>query len=362
MRVHFWAVSHSETQPLLALSPLPAGHQEDSMSHFPRKTAQLVCAGAMLALATLSTTAGAQSAANYPNKPVRVILPYAPGGSTTAVTRIFTMKMSEVWGHTVILDNMGGGNTIIGSQAMVRAPADGYTLLTVTSTHVINPWLQAKLPYDTLKDFAAISTLTRSDYMLTAYPGFPPNNLKEFLAYAKANPGKINSASVGLGTVQHLVNELFMEATGVNITVVPYKGGGPATADLVSGVVQVSFNNLVNFASHVKAGKLKGIAISGDKRNPVLPNVPTFAESGLKGYVANNWFAMLAPAGTSRDIITKVNAEIGKAQASKDVQDLLARLGVDPFPSSVADTEALIRTDMARFGKIIKEKNIKALD
>ena len=335
------------------------------MLHFQRITAQLLCSGALIALATLatlSTTALAQSAASYPNKPVRVILPYAPGGSTTAVTRIFTQKMSEVWGHTVILENQGGGNTIIGSNAMARAAPDGYTLLTVTSTHVINPWLQPKLPYDTLKDFAAISTLTRSDYMLTAYPAFPPNNFKEFMAYAKANPGKINSASVGLGTVQHLVNELLMEATGIQITVVPYKGGGPATADLVAGVVQVSFNNLVNFASHVKAGKLKGIAISGDRRNPVLPDVPTFAESGLKGYVANNWFAMLAPAAAPKDIITKVHAEIGKAQATKEIQTMLTNLGVDPFPSSIAETEALIRTDLARYGKIIKEKNIQALD
>jgi tripartite-type tricarboxylate transporter receptor subunit TctC len=329
------------------------------MLQFTRKTAQIACAAALMGL---TSAAGAQIAASYPNKPVRVILPYAPGGSTTAVTRIFTTKISQVWGQSVVLENMGGGNTIIGSQALVRAPADGYTLLTVTSTHVINPWLQAKLPYDTLKDFAPISTLTRSDYMLTANPNFPPNTLKEFLAYAKANPGKVNSATVGLGTVQHLVNELLMDATGVKYTVVPYKGGGPATADLMAGTIQVSFNNLVNFAAGVKAGKLKGIAISGDKRNPVLPDVPTFAESGLKGFVANNWFAMLAPAGTPRDIIQKLNAEIGKAQASSDVQDLLAKQGIDPFPSSVAETENLIRTDMARFGKIIKEKNIKADD
>ena len=327
------------------------------MPLFRRTMLKLACAGALMALAT---AAGAQGAANYPTKPVRVILPYAPGGSTTAVTRIYTQKFTENWGQQVILDNMGGGNTIIGSQAMVRAPADGYTLLTVTNTHIINPWLQPKLPYDTLKDFAGISTLTRSEYMLTATTSFPPNNLKEFIAYAKANPGMINSGTVGLGTVQHLVNELLMDAAGIQITVVPYKGGGPATTDLIGGQIQVSINNLVNFASHVKAGKLKGIAIAGDKRNPVLPDVPTFAEQGLKGYVANNWFAMLAPAATPKDIIQKLNSEIAKAQASRDVQDLLNKLGVDPFPSTVAETEALIRTDMARYGKIIKEKNIKA--
>jgi len=326
------------------------------------KPLHALCAAALAAMAAVTTTAIAQSASSYPNKPVRVILPYAPGGSTTAVTRIFTNKFSEVWGQNVILDNMGGGNTIIGSQAMVRAPADGYTLLTVTSTHTINPWLQDKLPYDTMKDFAAISTLTRSDYMLTAHPSFPANNLKEFIAYAKANPGKVNTATVGLGTVQHLVNELLMDAAGIKMTVVPYKGGGPATTDLLGGQIQVSINNLVNFAAHVKAGKLKGIAISAEKRNPVLPDVQTFAEGGLKNYVANNWFAMLAPAGTPKDIIAKLNAEIAKAQASNDVKDLLSRQGIDPFPSTVAQTEALIRADHERFGKIIKEKNIKADD
>ncbi len=330
------------------------------MLKFQFKPVHALCAAALVAMAAVTTTAIAQSAASYPNKPVRVILPYAPGGSTTAVTRIFTNKFSEVWGQNVILENMGGGNTIIGSQAMVRAPADGYTLLTVTSTHTINPWLQDKLPYDTMKDFAAISTLTRSDYMLTAHPSFPANNIKEFIAYAKANPGKVNTATVGLGTVQHLVNVLLMDAAGIKMTVVPYKGGGPATTDLLGGQIQVSINNLVNFAAHVKAGKLKGIAISGDKRNPVLPDVQTFAEGGLKNYVANNWFAMLAPAGTPKDIIAKLNGDIAKAQASTDVKDLLSKQGIDPFPSTVAQTEALIRFDHERFGKIIKEKNITA--
>ncbi len=335
------------------------------MQKLSRRTVRAVCTGTLMTVVTMAgmtmtTMAGAQSVATYPNKPVRIILPYAPGGSTTAVTRIFAQKFTEDWGQQVIVDNRPGGNTIIGSEAMVRSPADGYTLLTITNTHIINPWLQPKLPYDTFKDFAGISTLTRSDYMLTAYPGFPPNTLKEFIAYAKKNPGRINSATVGLGTVQHLVNELFMAATDTVITVVPYKGGGPSTTDLIGGQVQVSFNNLVNFASHVKAGKLKGIAISGDKRNPVLPDVPTFAESGLPGFVAANWFGMLAPAATPKDIIQKINAEIGKAQGSADTRDLLAKQGIDPFPNTVAATEALLRADYERFGKIIRDKNIKA--
>jgi tripartite-type tricarboxylate transporter receptor subunit TctC len=315
---------------------------------------------AILAVAVTSTASFAQSPGSYPTKPVRVIVPYTPGGATTAVTRIFTQKFTESWGQQVILENMAGGNTIIGSQAGARAPADGHTILMVTSTHSINPWLQAKLPYDTLKDFAAISTMTRSDYMLAAHPGLPANNLKEFIAYARANPGKINSATVGLGTIQHLVNELLMDAAGIQMTIVPYKGGGPSTTDLLGGQVQVSMNNLLNYASHLRSGKLKGIGISGDRRNPVMPDLPTFSEQGLKGYVATNWFALLFPAGVARDLVQKVNTEVARAQASRDVQDNLAKQGIDPFPSSVAETEALIRTDMARYGKVIKDKNIKA--
>ncbi len=319
--------------------------------------ARLLGAGAALGIAT---GALAQSAANYPNKPVRVILPYAPGGSTTAVTRIYSQKMSEEFNQSFIVDNRPGGNTIIGTEAMARAPADGYTILTITNSFVINHWLQPKLPYDTLKDFAGISAISRSDYMLGVHPSLPAKNLKEFLAYAKANPGKINSATVGLGTVQHLVNELLMVATGIKFTVVPYKGGGPAMTDLIGGQVQASINNLVNLAPHVKSGKVRPIAISGDHRNPVIPEMPTFAEAGLPGYVANNWFGMLAPAGTPRDILLKLNASIQKAQGMADVKDQLNKQGIDPYPTTVPQFEQLLKVDLERYGKVIKEANIKA--
>ena len=297
---------------------------------------------------------------NYPTKPVRVILPFPPGGSTSIVARIFQQKFTESWGQSIIVDNRPGGNTIIGSEAMVRAPADGYTLLGVTSTHIINPWLQPKLPYDTFKDFAAVSTLTRADFMMATSPSFPPNTLKEFIDYAKSNPGKINSVTVGLGTVQHLVIELFMDASGTKFTVVPYKGGGPANTDLIAGVVQVTFNNPGSLSSFVRAGKMKGIAISGERRKASLPEVPTFAEAGLPGFSAVNWMAMLAPAATPKDIIQKINVEISKAQNSKEVIDQITNQAIEPFPNTVAATEALIRTDYERYGKIIREKNIKA--
>ncbi len=327
------------------------------MLQFSRRIVSLTCAWTLMAIVT---TAGAQTAANYPNKPVRVILPFPPGGSTSIVARIFSQKFTESWGQSIIVDNRPGGNTIIGSEAMVRSPADGYTLLGVTSTHIINPWLQPKLPYDTFKDFAAISTLTRADFMMAASTTFPPNTLKDFIAYAKSHPGKVNSVTVGLGTVQHLVIELFMDASGTQFTVVPYKGGGPANIDLIAGVVQITFNNPGSLSSFVKAGKMKGIAISGDRRKAALPNVPTFAEAGFPGFSAVNWMAMLAPAATPKDIIQKINAEIARAQGSADVKEQITNQAIDTFPNTVAATEALIRLDYERYGKVIREKNIKA--
>lgn len=321
-----------------------------------RLSAARLCAGL---LASFAVTAGAQTAPTWPTKPVRFIVPYAAGGSVGAATRIFTQKLSEIWGQAVIVDNRPGGNTIIGTQAAARSPADGYTLLSITNTHVINPWLQAKLPYDAIKDFTAVATLTRSDYMLAAANSFAPNNLKEFIAYTKANPGKVNSVANGLGTGQHLVNELFMDATGTRFTVVPYNGGGQSTTDLIGGVVQVSFNNLLNLASHVKAGQLKGIAISGDKRNPLLPDLPTFAEAGLPTFNATNWFGVLAPAGTPKDILQKINADIAKVQNMPDVKAALAKQGLDPFPNSVASADALVKLEYERLGKVIRDKGIK---
>lgn len=326
------------------------------MINFSFRMTRRVCA---VFLTSIAVTAGAQTATPWPTKPVRIIVPYAPGGSVGAATRIIAQKLSEVWGQPVIVDNRPGGNTVIGSQAVARSPADGYTLLTVTNTHVINAWLQPKLPYDTMKDFAGVATLTRSDYMLVVHPALPPNNLKEFIAYAKANPGKVNSTANGLGTGQHLVNELFMDATGTKFSVIPYKGGGQATTDLMGGVVQMTFNNLVNLASHVKAGQMKGIAISGEKRHPLVPDVPTFAEAGLPEFSASNWFAILAPAGTPKEILQKINADVVKVLNAADTKDILAKQGLDTFPSTVVATDALLKSDYDRFGKIIREKGIK---
>ena len=314
----------------------------------------------LAALVIGAPAAIAQTAANYPNKPVRVILPFPPGGSTNIVTSIYAKKLNEDWGQPIIVDNRPGGNTLIGSEAMVRSTPDGYTLLGVTSSHIINPWLQPKLPYDTFRDFAPISTLTRADFMIAVNPNVPAGNLKELIAYAKSNPGKANFGTVNLGSVQHLAIELFMDTTGTKFTVVPYKGGAPLNADLVSGVLQVIFNNPASMSPFLKSGKMKGIAVSGDNRKAALPDVPTFAEAGLPGFAGVNWMALLAPAATPKDIVQKINANIARAQASNDVRELLVNQAIEPYPLSVAATEAMMRADYERYGRIIREKNIKS--
>ena len=296
----------------------------------------------------------------FPSRTIRWIVAYPPGGTTDILARIMAQRLSERTGQQVVIDNRGGAGNNIGTEVALKAPPDGYTLLLVNPANAINTTLYRTLPFDFLRDYAPVAGIIRVPNVMEVTVSLPAKTVAEFITHAKANPGRVILASSGSGTSVHLSGELFKAMAGVDLTHVPYKGAGPALVDLIGGQVQVSFNNLVNFASHVKAGKLKGIAISGDKRNPVLPDVPTFAESGLPGFVAANWFGMLAPAATPKDIIQKINTEIGKAQGSADTRDLLAKQGIDPFPNTVAATEALLRADYERFGKIIRDKNIKA--
>ena len=242
---------------------------------------------------------------------------------------------------------------------MARAVPDGYTLLFVTNTHVINHWTQSKLPYDTLRDFAGVSTLSRNNHMLAAHPSVPANSLKDFVAYLKKSSDSVNAAVTGVGSVNHLSTLIFMQLTGTKFNIVPYKGGGVAITDMLSGAVQMSINTVTTFAPHVKSGKLKGIAISGESRSAVLPEVPTFTEGGMKGFVATNWYTLLAPAATPRDIIQKLNSEIRRAQMDAEVVSLLAKQGVEAFPGNVAETQVFLRAEFERVGRIIKEYNIK---
>lgn len=308
---------------------------------------------ALLALAGIAT---AQQA--YPSKPIRFILPYAPGASTDNMSRIYGQKLHESWGQPVVNDFKPGGNTIIGSEALVRSAPDGYTILMVLNSHVINPLL-TKLPYDTIKDFAPVTTLGISEYMLAIYPGVPAGNLKEIIAYAKSRPGQLNYSSSGAGGLGHLSGELFNVVAGVNTQHVPFKGGAPSVTALVSGEVQMSFIHPINVLGQIKAGKLRAIAISGKNRLAALPDMPTFAEAGLPNFSSTNWFAVLAPAATPRDIINKLSAELNRIQALPDVREKLSAQGVEPYAIGPDQLAALIKSDMDKYAKVVKSANIK---
>ena len=324
------------------------------MSKIFTAPACLLTAGALAAVASLAM---AQPA--YPGKPIRFIVPFPPGGSTNIVARLAGQKVSDSLGQQVVIDNRPGGNTIIGTEAVARAAPDGYTILLVSSPFVIAPSLLASLPYETVKDFAPVATISVSQLMLVVHPSVPAGSLKEFIALAKARPGQLNCGTAGSGGITHLALELLNMQAGIKLQHVPYKGGGPAAIDLIGGQVQLSINVPINFIQHIKSGKLKAIAISGENRTAALPQVPTFAESGLPGFEVNNWYGVVAPAGTPRAIIDKLSAEFMKVPAMPDIKETLLSQVMDPLITTPDQFAALIKADMARYAKVVKVANIK---
>ena len=296
--------------------------------------------------------------ANYPTKPIRMIVTFPPGGSTTIIARIIGQKLTDSWGQQVVVDNRGGGNTIIGSDAVVKAAPDGYTLLHVTSTHVINPSL-LKTPYDAVKDFAPVATLVGTETLLVVNPLLPANNLQELIALAKAKPGHLNFASSGSGTANHLAIELFSILAGIKMQHIPHKGAGPAITDLIGGQVQVFTNNALPLTPFVKSGRIRAIAISGETRLLALPEVPTFTESGLPGFEVKSWQGVLAPAKTPKAIIDKLSLEYARILRTPEVGDTLLRMGADPLVGSAEQFAALIKADLVRYAKLIRDAKIK---
>ncbi len=307
-------------------------------------------------LATLDATVAAQQ--DYPNKPIRFVVPFPPGGSTSAVARLISQKLTESWGQQVIIDNRGGGNTIIGTEAAAKAPADGYTVLFAAVAFVTLPHL-LPLPYDTIKDFAAVATLASGEIILVVHPSVPASNLQEFIALAKSRPGQLNYAAAGTGGAIHLASESFNIMTGVKIQHIPYKGSGPAITDLLGGQVQLSFQTPISVIAHVKSGRLRAIAISGASRLATLPQIPTFTEAGLPSYDVRYWNGVVAPAGTPKEVVNRFSAEIARILTLPDTREKLLNQGMEPFYSTPEQTAALIKTDLAKYGRIIKAANIK---
>ena len=313
---------------------------------------------AVLGIGTmLANSAVAQQ--TYPSKPIRFIVPYPPGGASDPLARLVGQKLTDSWGQPVIIDNRGGGNGVIANEALVKSPADGHTIMLESANHAINPLLFPDQPYDTIKDFAPVATLVSTQYVLVLHPSIPANNLQEFIALAKSKPGQLNGGGSNTGGIQHLALELFNALAGVKLQNIPYKGGGQSTIDLVAGRVQLSFNNPISLMPLIKSGKVKAIAVGGESRMSTLPDVPTFTEAGVPGFTAKNWFGLVVPASTPRDIIGKLADEVNRMQATPDFRESLSSQGGEPFTSTPAQFAALIKADLARYARIIKEANIK---
>ena len=302
----------------------------------------------------------AAAAEAYPTKPVRFVITFPPGGPTDVVVRLIGQRLTDQWGHPMIIDNRGGAGGIVGTEIVARAAPDGYSFLVGTAGGMtINPALQSKLPYDPFRDFSPVGMLVNNPQILVANPGVAAKNVKELVALAKAKPGQLNFASAGTGTATHLGLELLKLTTGMDAVHVPYKGGAPATADLIGGQVQLLWVSIPSVLPHVKGGRLRALAVSTAKRSASAPDVPTVAESGYPGFEYSNWNALFAPARTSPAIVRKVNAAVVKALSEPEVAQRLTLQGADPAPGTPEELGRYMRTDHERWKKVIKAANIK---
>ena len=329
-------------------------------SNKTRKTLMMTmacCFGAALALPAI---AAQPEAKDYPQRPIRLIDPYAPGGGSGVVARLVTAKLSDAWGKQVVIDNRPGASGAIGTEIAMRALPDGYTLLMGTSGSIaISPNMN-KVPYEPLKDLIPITQTSGQSMLLVVHPSVPINSVKDLLASAKAQPKKLTFASSGTGGSGHLAAELFQSIAKVSLIHVPYKGNGPAVFAVLSAEVQLGFNNILAVLPHVNGGKLKAIAVTSPKRAAAVPNVPTLAESGVTGYEATSWNGMFAPAKTPRPIINKVHGEVVKALNLPDVREKLVAMGSDPVGSTPEEFYAHIKVELERWGKVIRDNNIRS--
>lgn len=305
----------------------------------------------------VATTAFAQ--APFPSKPLTFIVPFAPGGATDLMTRLIAQKMSASLGQTVVVENRAGANAIVGTTAVAKAPADGYTLLMCAFGHATNPTLNTKLPYDTFKDLAPVSLAVTGPHMLAVAVGLPVNSVKDLIAYGKANPDKLNFASGGIGSSQHFSGELFKSMTGIQMTHIAYKGTSPAYTDIFSGQVSLIFDNLVLPLQHVRAGKLKALAVTGKQRFALAPDVPTVAET-IPGFESGIWHGVLTTGGTPKEVVNRLSVEVNKALAAADLRENFQKQGLDPAGSTPEQFDQFIRTEMTKWARIIKEVGIKA--
>jgi tripartite-type tricarboxylate transporter receptor subunit TctC len=308
----------------------------------------------------LAIGSGATVAQSYPVKPVRMVVPFPAGGATDIVGRLIAQKLAESWGQQVIVDNRGGAGGTIGSDIAAKAPPDGYTMLVGTSsTHAIAPSLYSKLPYDPVRDFLPVTLVASATILLAVHPSVPAKTVRELIALAKRKPNALSFASSGNGGISHLIGEQFKSVGGVQMLHVPYKGDTPALVDLVSGQVHLMFGTALAFLPYVKAGRLNALAVTNPGRSPIVPDVPTVAESGLPGFEALQWFGIFVPAGTSKDIVTRLNAEIVKIVRLPDIRERLSSLGADVVGNTPEQFAAFQKADAVKWARVVKESGAK---
>ncbi len=299
------------------------------------------------------------AAQTYPVKPIRIIVPYPAGGSTDILTRIVGQKLTEAWRQQVIIDNRPGASGNIGAEAVVRAPADGYMLLSASTVHTVNPSLYSKLAYDPLKDFTPIALLAQVANILVVHPSLPVHSVKEFIAFAKQRPGQLNFSSAGNGSAPHLTAEMFKSRTGVNMVHVPYKGAPPAMADLLAGQVALTFATAPSAVPHVQTGQLRALGVSSATRIPALPAVPTIAEAGVPGYEAIGWNGLVGPSGMPPAIVDRLNAELVKIVRTPDTSKRLSDVGLDSRTGTVAEFATFLKEEVVKWAKVVKDSGAR---
>jgi tripartite-type tricarboxylate transporter receptor subunit TctC len=312
----------------------------------------------MLALAALLAAAPA-AAQNYPVRPVRVIVPFAAGGNTDITARAIGARLSDVFGQQIVVENRPGGATNIGTELVAKAPPDGYTILMGGATNAINMSTQAKPPYDTLRDFAPVILCVKGANVLSIHPSVPARNLKELIALARARPGQLNFASSGLGSSNQMAGELFKMMANVNIVHVPYKGNAPALTDTMAGHVEMMFSGVPALIPHIQSGRLRAVAIGSLKRFTAIPEVPTFDESGVKGYEATTWFGLMAPVKTPKEIVARWNVEVGKILASPDLKGRFLNEGLEPMGGTQEEFAKFIRVEIEKYARVVAATGMK---
>ena len=302
--------------------------------------------------------AAAACAQQYPAKPVRLISPFAPGGGASLVARVIGQELTAVWGQSVVVDNRGGGGGVIGTEIAARAPADGYTLMMATASNLVIHPLMAKVPYDPLKDFTPIAFTTKVPLVLVVHPSVPAKSVRDLVALGRQRDSRLNFASSGEGTISHLAGELLKGAAGINMTHVPYKGGGQAIIDIMAGHVQTGFINILEALPQVKAERLRALAVTTASRSPVMPDTPTVAEAGVAGFEVTQWSGVMGPAGLPPAIVALLNSEIEKALTKPQVRERFAADGAQPVGGPPEKLGAFIKAEIAKWSKVVKQANL----